>query len=119
MPTHSGFLLLECCVSLLLLGLISGLVSSWYIQLMSVEQATVQRIQAIMLAQSLIEHYKAYGRPPLYKTKNGFAISWEITSDKHISDFMHVRVTLRGNSDGKYFSLSTGFIPSSWTTSDA
>ena len=58
---HPGFLLLEACIGLLLVGLFGCIVSAWYIQIIRVEQEIVQRVQTVVSTQSQAEEVKAFG----------------------------------------------------------
>ncbi len=110
--SYKGFLLLEACLSILLVGVFSCVMASWYIQLVRIETEIARRIQAVMLAQSLIEEFKAFGRLPTLKKKAGSAISWDIGPDPLITDFRHVAVTISRICDGrqKSFCLKTGIL---------
>ncbi len=110
--SYAGFLLLEACLSILLVGIISCIIAGWYMQLVRVETEIARRIQAVLLAQSLIEEFKAFGRLPSLKKKAGFSISWDLRPDSFITDFRHVAVTINRVRDGKQksFCLKTGIL---------
>ncbi len=62
-----GFLLLEACISVLLIGLLGFSITAWYLHLVALEKEMIQRIQAVMLARSLLEKYKAFLTVPQEK----------------------------------------------------
>ena len=57
----AGFLLLEACIGLLLVGLFGSIVSAWYIQIIRVEQEIAHRVQSAIHVQSQAEEIKAFG----------------------------------------------------------
>lgn len=91
---RSGFLLVEACASIVLIGIFGFLLSTWYIQIIRAEEKIMHRVQAILLAHSCIEEFKALGAPPDIHINNGFTVTWQMTPDSTIPHFMHVTVTV-------------------------
>lgn len=105
---NTGFLLLEACLSILILGVFAYVIASWHMNLIQAEQEIAHRMDAVMLAQSLIEEYKALGKIPKIKKQANFSVVWDAQSDEKIAHFMHVALTIGG--EGKSFTLKTGFL---------
>ncbi len=63
-----GFLLLEACMSLLLLSILSLLIFSWHAQLITRQQKIYHTLQALCLARSAME--RTLQDKPVKRSKN-------------------------------------------------
>ena len=108
----SGFFLLEACISIFLIGIFGFLLSTWHVHLSKAESDIRCRVQALTLARSCIEEFKALGRMPTIEKKDGFKVSWEVVPDRQVPHFSHVTVTVSKiiENNRKLFTLKTGIL---------
>ena len=57
--SENGFLLIDCCISLLLLSLMISLYLTWHSQTISVYQRSRTRAEALLYARSTIERIQS------------------------------------------------------------
>lgn len=86
-----GFLLIELAAALLVITLISGLLAFWQANLTTTCQNIKKRTQALFLATSLIEEYKAFKTIPL-KKRDSFAIRFDVEPAQNLPSFVYVTV---------------------------
>lgn len=91
---RSGFLLLETCLSMVLLAMMGCIMSSWLATLTQVEEDTVQRIKALMMARSAIEKYKAFNKVPTGAKKRGVTVSLHNRNDSSEPNRRAITVTV-------------------------
>lgn len=108
----SGFFLLEACLSIFLIGIFGFLLSTWQVHLSKAESDIRCRVQAVTLARSCVEEFKALGRVITIDKKDGFQVSWEVLPDRAVPHFSHVTVTVSKiiDKNRKLFILKTGIL---------
>lgn len=106
-----GFMMLEVACALVLVLLVSVVLVQWQSILADAGQNLTRRAQALILACSVIEQYRATGEQ--ISTAAGFTIIGEYIPDQATPEFYWVQVTITWQEKHitQTISLRTGVLP--------
>lgn len=106
-----GFLLIELCASLLLVMLLMGTLSVWYIHFHDHQSMVTKRVTALLYATSLLEYMRNRKVMPRHKLE-GFKASWTIVPDKMVAEFKTVTLRVSWQEKGRthLVQLKTGMV---------
>ena len=90
---RKGFFLVDVVIGIVLLCLWTCLLAAWYQQVQSQKQQSTKRLQALCLASSLLNEYRATKKQPT-GTQEGYTITWLVKNDPQIPTFKHITLTL-------------------------
>ena len=106
--SRRGFLLLETAMSILIIGIFGFVITHWSAGLIRAEIDLIERLKIVMLAQSLLEEYKAFGSIPQPNPKNQYLLTWDKKLDrKGDTHLITVQVQRRIGDKFKSYSLQT------------